>query len=203
MIKKTFYNLPEEKRNRIMEAIIQEFSNSSAEKVSINRIVRTAGISRGSFYQYFDDKLDLVEVLIKTIVDFSVKGANEALEKSEGDIFYTYSKLFEIIATFTTDNTQKVILKNLVRGIKANDNLISEYLFSRFDGDGIMCGIYLKYNTANLRFKSEEDVKHLSQILTQLLKNAIFNYFVSGESYEKVYSSYIRKIEILKQGAEL
>ena len=27
------------------------------EKVSINRIIKTAEISRGSFYQYFDDKV--------------------------------------------------------------------------------------------------------------------------------------------------
>ena len=66
VIKPTFYNLPEEKRRRITAAIISEFSETSDEKVSINRIIHRAEISRGSFYQYFDDKVDLIEVLMRS-----------------------------------------------------------------------------------------------------------------------------------------
>ena len=50
MIKKTFYNLPYEKRKRITDAVIKEFMERPNEKVSINRIIKTAEISRGSFY---------------------------------------------------------------------------------------------------------------------------------------------------------
>lgn len=38
MIKNTFYNLPEEKRQRITDAIFNEFAGSSGERVSINNI---------------------------------------------------------------------------------------------------------------------------------------------------------------------
>ena len=44
MIKKTFYNLPEEKRQRIITAVMNEFSSSATEKVSINRIIKAANI---------------------------------------------------------------------------------------------------------------------------------------------------------------
>ena len=64
-ILKTFYNLPYEKRKRISDAIIKEFMERPNEKVSINRIIKTAEISRGSFYQYFDDKVDLIEIITK------------------------------------------------------------------------------------------------------------------------------------------
>lgn len=49
MIKNTFYNLPEEKRQRITDAIFNEFAGSSGERVSINNIIKNANISRGSF----------------------------------------------------------------------------------------------------------------------------------------------------------
>ena len=39
MIKNTFYNLPEEKRKRITDAIFNEFAGSSGERVSINNII--------------------------------------------------------------------------------------------------------------------------------------------------------------------
>lgn len=203
MIKKTFYNLPEEKRQRIIKAIVDEFSSSSTEKVSINRIVKSAKISRGSFYQYFDDKVDLVEVLTKSFIDLSIEGANKALAISNGDIFYTYEKLFEIITNFAEDKTQKVLLKNLLRSLRANDDLISDYLLNRFNGFEELNKISKQYSTENLRFKSSEDVEYLSQILTQLLKNAIFNYFVTDIDYITVRKTFLRKLEIIKSGAEI
>ena len=59
MPKPTFFNLPEEKRQRIAELAADEFARQPYAKVSISRLVAEAGIAKGSFYQYFEDKLDL------------------------------------------------------------------------------------------------------------------------------------------------
>ncbi|MEE0868777.1 MAG: TetR/AcrR family transcriptional regulator [Ruminococcus sp.] len=201
MIKKTFYNLPEEKRQRIINAVMQEFASSATEKVSINRIIKAANISRGSFYQYFDDKVDLVEVLVKTFADLSVEGGRKALQYSNGDIFYTYEKLFDIITDFGKDKKQKMILKNLMKNLRANDDLISEYMLNRFEGLAPFREFSNQFNRDCLKYKSDEDVKCLSQILTQVLKNAIFDVFVVGMDSDKVKKDYLRKIEIIKSGA--
>jgi AcrR family transcriptional regulator len=55
----TFHNLSAEKRARIVKSAIDEFLGASYEKTSIDRIVKGAGIPKGSFYQYFDNKDDL------------------------------------------------------------------------------------------------------------------------------------------------
>ena len=57
---KTFFNLREEKRQRIEKALINEFSKSSFEQASITNIIKEANIPRGSFYQYFVDKKDAI-----------------------------------------------------------------------------------------------------------------------------------------------
>jgi AcrR family transcriptional regulator len=64
MPKQTFFNLPDEKRNTIINAAIDEFAEYGFEAASINRIVANSGISKGSFYQYFEDKLDVFKHLI-------------------------------------------------------------------------------------------------------------------------------------------
>ena len=56
MIKQTYYNLPKDKKERILKAIISEIDKYNFEDISINRIVHTAKISRGSFYQYFENR---------------------------------------------------------------------------------------------------------------------------------------------------
>ena len=67
MPKQTFINLPEEKRNVILNAAIDEFAEYGFESASINRIVSNSGISKGSFYQYFEDKRDVFMHLLTVI----------------------------------------------------------------------------------------------------------------------------------------
>ncbi|MCL4517225.1 MAG: TetR/AcrR family transcriptional regulator [Firmicutes bacterium] len=59
MPKETFNNLSKDKKQKIFIAAVQEFSTRRFSEVSINQIVKTAGIPRGSFYQYFNDKEDI------------------------------------------------------------------------------------------------------------------------------------------------
>ena len=51
-----FENLAEEKKEKIIEAAIEEFIEKGYERASINSIIKMADISRGSFYTYFEDK---------------------------------------------------------------------------------------------------------------------------------------------------
>lgn len=68
MPKETFFNLPEEKRNRILAVAVEEFGSNEYADVSISRMVAKAGIAKGSFYQYFEDKEDLYTYLLDLIV---------------------------------------------------------------------------------------------------------------------------------------
>lgn len=74
MPKPTFLNLPEEKRETIMNAAVEEFAEYGLENASTNRIVKNSGIAKGSFYQYFEDKQDvfmhLLDVIEKKELEF-------------------------------------------------------------------------------------------------------------------------------------
>ena len=200
MIKSTFYNLPDEKRDRIIKAIVHEFSSADSEKVSINRIIKAANISRGSFYQYFDDKVDLVEVLVKSIVNAALEEIFKAVSVSNGDIFYTYEKLLDVVSEFSKDKTQSAILKNLVKNIRANDNLISDYLINRFKGFDELKKLCSSYSREKFRFNSDEDMNALQQILNSILKNSVFKIFCQDENIESVKADFMRKLEIVKRG---
>jgi AcrR family transcriptional regulator len=60
-------NLPDEKRNTIINAAIDEFAEYGLENASTNRIVAASGISKGSFYQYFEDKQDVFMYLLTVL----------------------------------------------------------------------------------------------------------------------------------------
>jgi AcrR family transcriptional regulator len=67
MPKQTFFNLPTEKRETIMNAAIEEFAEYGLENASTNRIVKNSGIAKGSFYQYFEDKQDVFMHMLAVI----------------------------------------------------------------------------------------------------------------------------------------
>jgi AcrR family transcriptional regulator len=67
MPKQTFFNLPHEKRETIMNAAIDEFAEYGLENASTNRIVKNSGIAKGSFYQYFEDKQDVFKHMLDLV----------------------------------------------------------------------------------------------------------------------------------------
>lgn len=201
MIKQTFYNLPEQKRQRVINAVIDEFADTENDKVSINRIVQKANISRGSFYQYFDDKLDLVEVLIKSYIDMGIDDIRRAVATSNGDLFYTFECMFDEIAAFSNDERHKKVLKNLISNVRANNTLVSDYIIKRYKGIESLVDITDEFSRKDFRFKSDEDMTLLQQILISVLKNEIYNYYVFDTDLEESKARYLRKLYIIKQGA--
>ncbi len=69
MPNQTFFNLPDEKREQILQVAIDEFADNDYDSVSISRIVARAGIAKGSFYQYFVDKDDLYGYLLGLLAE--------------------------------------------------------------------------------------------------------------------------------------
>lgn len=61
----TFERLPEEKKERILNAAKHAFATGGLAGANINKIAAAAGISVGSIYKYFRTKEDLFLVLIE------------------------------------------------------------------------------------------------------------------------------------------
>ncbi len=65
MPKETFFRLPQARRERLVDEAIVEFAERSYVEASLSQIAKRARIPKGSFYQYFDDKLDLYRWLLR------------------------------------------------------------------------------------------------------------------------------------------
>src|SRR5699024_2125179 len=80
----TFFNLPEEKRTRLIQGAMDEFVKVPVNKASVSNIILNAGISRGSFYQYFDDINDLYFYLIGLFYQNTHKLMMKSLKEKNG-----------------------------------------------------------------------------------------------------------------------
>jgi AcrR family transcriptional regulator len=111
----TFFNLEEEKQERIIDVAISEFEIKTYQNVSVNTIVRKAHISKGSFYQYFEDKKDLYQFLIDKMVQEKLKYITEAMSNPLNHGFFelmrdTYRSGLE----FAKDNPRYLNIGNML-----------------------------------------------------------------------------------------
>jgi AcrR family transcriptional regulator len=105
MPKPTFLNLPEDKRERIVELAIEEFSDKPYAQASISNIVARAGIAKGSFYQYFEDKLDLYRWLLLDVAAHRKLAYVEAhMPPESGDMFEVLERMMVAGIEFGIEN---------------------------------------------------------------------------------------------------
>lgn len=64
MARPRFENLDLETRKRILETAAVEFAARGFEGTSLNQLLDRLGMSKGSFYYYFDDKEDLFTTVV-------------------------------------------------------------------------------------------------------------------------------------------
>lgn len=69
-----FFRLPEDRRRELLDAAAAEFAAYGYDGASLNRIISAAGISKGAFYYYFDDKADLLATVLERATAALVEG---------------------------------------------------------------------------------------------------------------------------------
>lgn len=82
-----FEKLSKDKRQRILDASREEFARVPYEEASINQIIKNAGISRGSFYTYFEDKKDLLKYILKDEGEKNSHFMREIVLENRGDFW--------------------------------------------------------------------------------------------------------------------
>ena len=73
----------DERRNEILAAALQAFSENGYDKTSIDDVVRATGLSKGTIYWYFKNKQALFTALMEFVVDGLFADLAQALSSSK------------------------------------------------------------------------------------------------------------------------
>lgn len=89
--KPTYCNLPAAKRERIIAVALAEFAAHGYQRASLNSMVKTLAIAKGSFYQYFDHKealfFHVFEHFTELVKELVRETAAELAGKMAADLF--------------------------------------------------------------------------------------------------------------------
>ena len=161
----TFLNLPAEKQEKLLEAATREFSHKPFNEASINQIIKEAGIPRGSFYMYFQDKEDLFLYLIKGYMDQLLMLLEEFLLQNGGDIFRALLDLYDYIQT-KVDRQCLGEVGAMFGIIRCNSGMQKNGLLEMLDADMILQRLGDAVNPDLLDLRQDRD---LGDILGALL----------------------------------
>ncbi len=197
MPKQTFYNLKEEKREKIEQALLKEFSNNTFEGASISNIIVEAQIPRGSFYQYFENKEDAVEYIINKYLKKEKEKIYTSLLRNNGDIFKTSIDIYDYIIEKINTTSNLKLFKNILQELRKNNTNVfeenTEFLSEKKTIEKII-------DKRDLNIQEKEDLCYFLKILSLVMRNATLEVISNKITQEEGKQKLLKEIEILKRG---
>ena len=196
MPKSTFYNLPKEKQDKVLEAARKEFFRAEDGEILIKNIVVDAKIPRGSFYQYFEDKEDAIKYIIQKFILAEEELIGKILIDTNGDIFESAIKMYDyMVEELLKDNSFKLV-RNILQELKKEN-------FSIFDKNnklGNKSQLNNLINKETLNLDNEEDLYYIMKIITIMTRTEAIEVISKKKTKDQGTEDLKRELEILKRG---
>lgn len=95
-----FETVEPDRRAALFDAAMAEIAEHGVDGSSINRILDAAGVSKGAFYYWFDDKHDLVMTLVadiaeRRLMDFDVDPTTFAADRFWDELLAWFGRAFD------------------------------------------------------------------------------------------------------------
>lgn len=198
MASDTFLRLPEEKRNRFIDAAWEEFTAARFADVSINQIIKKARIPRGSFYQYFLDKDDLLAYLLEEVRNYIKDEYRRILEANGGDIFQAQLDCFDRAAR--QDLSGDPVMARCVKFVRNNQGLDLQKLLPTRPGQRLLDGLWDVIDLSGLREPTPEYGRTVFFLLMAALGSAFMDTLLRPEERESHRADLAAKLDIIKNG---
>ena len=200
--KKTFYNLDLEKQQRITSAALNEFALRSYEEANLSNIIKEAKIPRGSFYQYFEDKLDLYKHIFEYIKDKKIEFLKDELKNEDGLPF------LEIFRLLYHQGIKFTYTYPLFAQIGKHMFNLKTEIYNELVGDGLKLAkqYYVGYLEADKKkglIREDVDSNVFADIVIQLTTNIAIEGFLEEKiDLDLLVSKVDSLINIFKKGIE-
>lgn len=196
MASDTFLRLNDEKKKKLLEASFKEFSLNDFNNASINKIIKEAGISRGSFYMYFEDKKDLYFYLLEQYSEILIDNMKEDLINNKGDLFNMFQD--NIKRTYNSFKNNNVnFFKKSLENITIMEE--SKRTFG-FRDKRLLKELIPNINVELLNDNAKRHLEVIFAINMHLLMVTLMKLLKSDSLDEEILKDYYEQLDILKYG---
>lgn len=194
-----FLRLPDEKKTAILRAAVDEFSRVPFDKVSINQIIKNAEISRGSFYTYFEDKMDVLRYIFQDTKRQYQDFCRKSLVDNDGDFWKMVEDVFHQVIYKEYTNQLARLFQNVLSYAEA-EKFVKILRESGGDGKRMDEWMYEQVDKSRLRIENLREFQVLIELCMLAILMAFAQRYKDKESIESVEWSFFKKMEFLKNG---
>ncbi|MEK3935720.1 TetR family transcriptional regulator [Sporosarcina sp. FSL W7-1349] len=200
MPKQTFFNLPIDKQEMLIDAAMTEFSRAPLHEATISNIVKHAGIARGSFYQYFEDKEDLFFYLLEKYTEQNEAKYISLLQENDGDLFEATIQIYKFMLQAFQNQEHRVFIENaflnmnhkIVKSMTNNEDL-EKFINRRPE--------MIRYiDQKKLNITEERELFHVLKIIDSVTIQNLIQNFALELTFEESLQNHKTEINLLKKG---
>ena len=199
---KTFFKLTKEKKERIINAAVNEFSKVPYEQSMISEIIKEAKIPRGSFYQYFKDKKDLYLHVIDIIKEEKLKYLSETLKNPENLNFIDMIRtLYKDGVEFAVKNPKYVQILDVL--LKNKNEFYDSLIKTSIKNAEEIYSSLIEKDKENGLIKKDIDTSTLAKLTVELTSNISIeelNLEDKEESYNRMLDRCDKIFKIIEFG---
>lgn len=200
MPKQTFYNLPEDKRQTLIHAAKLEFTRVPLYEASVSNIVKSAGIPRGSFYQYFADKEDAFFYLLDEHAAKRQEKFTFILKECKGDLFVAIAEMYESMLRALPNQEDRDFYKNAFLNMTHKIENTFSVIFNDTGNSDQNRKVNQLIDKAKLNISNEQDLVHVMKIITAVTFRNFIEKFANELSLEEAIKNFTIEMNLLKSG---
>lgn len=153
---KIFFELNDEKRNKIIEICIAEFSQYGYTNSSTNRITKNAGISKGSLFKYFQNKEELYFYILDMVTTELTADLKADVAALPPDLFERTIQYSELEFVWYIKHPEK--FKLITTTFSQTDDTLRQKIENRYNrqGQDIFYEILADIDTTTLKWDKQK-----------------------------------------------
>jgi len=186
----------EERKKELVRKAYELFIIKGYENTSVDDIIASAGIAKGTYYYYFESKEQILEEVVNMMIDEGIKRAKQVVNsdlKLEEKLVYTILALRVMPEEQTLEDAIHT-KENVILHKKINDRIIDEAV-------PILSEIVSEAKEEGL-FTCDDNIEERVR-MTLILSNEMFDHNEINEAKVSVFIDTLEKIYGAKNGSLL
>lgn len=196
MPKSTFLNLPNEKKQRLIEILLENFSARHISQVKVADIVEDMAMSRGAFYKYFKD---LEDAYTYTIQYYSIQIHRDILKyisQNKQDFFQG----IENYLAWCSELEQKSSYWQAIRFLTRSDDFTNHQRTKPSAESGRLKEWFKLLKANGFHITSEEEAISFLYFVMDLVINSLTDYIANDWTTDELLQDYRYKVKWLQRG---
>ena len=196
MPKSTFLNLPNEKKQRLIEILLENFSARHISQVKVADIVEDMAMSRGAFYKYFEDLEDAYTYKIQYYSIQIHRDILKYISQNKQDFFQG----IENYLAWCSELEQKSSYWQAIRFLTRSDDFTNHQRTKPSAESGRLKEWFKLLKANGFHITSEEEAISFLYFVMDLVINSLTDYIANDWTTDELLQDYRYKVKWLQKG---